>query len=89
MGWGQCDEEGGRLPEILLCFTLQGDRGVPGPEGEKVGALGQLAWWSDAYSALEQPPWQGMAGCPHTFLFLLSCRVRWEPQGTPGQQAER
>lgn len=42
MGWGQCDVEGGRLPETLLCFALQGDRGVPGPEGEKVGVLGQL-----------------------------------------------
>lgn len=52
---------GRKAPDTLLCFTLQGDRGVPGPEGEKVGGLGWL--WpcrGDASPALEQLPWHGV-----------------------------
>lgn len=57
--------EGERLPETLFCFTLQGDRGVAGPEGEKVGELGQLRpRWGNACPALEQPPWHEVGGCP-------------------------
>lgn len=40
VGPGAACGVGGRLPEMLLCFAPQGDRGAPGPEGEKVGAGG-------------------------------------------------
>lgn len=90
MGWGQCDVEGGRLPETLLCFALQGDRGVPGPEGEKVGVLGQL-WHGGVTPTLPQSshPGRGWQDAHDTFLSLLSCRVRREPQGAQGHRAER
>lgn len=69
---------------MLLCFAPQGDRGAPGPEGEKVGTGG----WG-----------LGVGGClpslgdalPGTFLFLFfpSFRVKLEPRDGRGHQAER
>jgi len=86
----QCGLGEERLPETLLCFALQGDRGLPGPEGEKVGGLGRpQPRWGDACPALEQLPWHGVGGCPDTFLFLPSGRAMREPRGARGQREER